>query len=987
MDLYELSVRIKGDVRPLISAQDEAVRKSKKAGADSGREYHNSLRKELLEGIARAFDNVERQLEESSNKAGAEGSKAGRKYADNFAKGAKAASTSLSSAGNAMTVGVTLPAIAFFKKATDASSNLAEASNKIKVVFGTASTSVSDFARNATRALGLSTRAAYEYSSSFGSIVQASGLAEKESAKMALALTKLSADLASFHNTDIKTAAEKLRSGLVGETEPLRQFGVLLSENAVKAEALAMGFKAVAGQFTEGEKVQARYNLIIKSTAKAQGDFARTSHEYANQARITGGEFENLASEIGSSFKELAKELMPEASQAFRDATKWLQSLSAEQREALMQWTKFAIVIGPALKALGLLASTVSGVATAWTAVKTAADLAKVAQEGAAGASTGAGLAGGAARLFGLGGVIGGGLFGAGYMAKKAIDFDAQRMADSSKFRGAFADEKERRATTALLAALQAESDAGNKNPQGSVFKRLMTNNVRSRPGQTPGSSRDVLIGQDLINENLLKPMIHRVWSEFVQKSNKPKNLLPSVKPTIGRPAPMGGEISGDGGGFRPMNPFGKGVSVIEESAAKSRLAAQDISDNLKRMLLDMREALIEPKGEVGKLNKMMRYGELGSFSKDQIHKLYETARQVDFKSSERANLTAFAEHWRTVFADGKQYLEEARAGAKDWMKSTLSELTAVEGAEKSNLALVKAQLVERGKMLTVWEKMRILSAAHAKDQQEMADQTDRLRTSYQAWWREIFNDAKKQGQEQTRRRLESARDAAMSLRGEFASYGLNERAQIHWVGIAESLGQGATEADRLRTGLEKIRPVLGQIASATEGVERTMTGFVEDIFGKGLGDALNTLPRRFAQVFGQIAQEAVLAQARAGVSNWIASVAGGRPKSSGTGALMSLGSLGAIFGTGMQIQGMLKGKRAGGGPVTRGMGYMVGEHEPEVFVPDSNGQIYNQSQLAAAGGINVTINLAVPDTSSQASRQQVAALVASEVKRALRNR
>lgn len=93
---------------------------------------------------------------------------------------------------------------------------------------------------------------------------------------------------------------------------------------------------------------------------------------------------------------------------------------------------------------------------------------------------------------------------------------------------------------------------------------------------------------------------------------------------------------------------------------------------------------------------------------------------------------------------------------------------------------------------------------------------------------------------------------------------------------------------------------------------------------------------------------------------------------------------------TALQIPGMIKGKRAGGGPVLGGMGYVVGEKEPEVFVPDSNGQIYNQAQLAGMGGggtVNLTINVSVPDASSQASRQQVASMIASEVQRALRNR
>ena len=99
-------------------------------------------------------------------------------------------------------------------------------------------------------------------------------------------LLRLGADLASFNNLEVGDALDKLRSGLTGEAEPLRELGVLLSEDAVQAEALASGLAESTKAITEADKVQARYNLILKQTATAQGDFARTSTGLANAQRI-----------------------------------------------------------------------------------------------------------------------------------------------------------------------------------------------------------------------------------------------------------------------------------------------------------------------------------------------------------------------------------------------------------------------------------------------------------------------------------------------------------------------------------------------------------------------------------------------------------------------------------------------------------------------------------------------------------------------------
>src|SRR3546814_20116561 len=93
---------------------------------------------------------------------------------------------------------------------------------------------------------------------------------------MSQIFAQLAQDLVSFYNVDTETAIQKLRSGLSGESEPLRDFGVFLTEANVKAKALEMGLTGVGDELTEQAKILARYQLVLEATKNAQGDVARS---------------------------------------------------------------------------------------------------------------------------------------------------------------------------------------------------------------------------------------------------------------------------------------------------------------------------------------------------------------------------------------------------------------------------------------------------------------------------------------------------------------------------------------------------------------------------------------------------------------------------------------------------------------------------------------------------------------------------------------
>lgn len=200
----------------------------------------------------------------------------------------------LAAAGGVVALGGAL--VAF----TQDASAVQEAANKVDVVFGGAAQRVKDFADTSARSLGVARVDALGYSGTLGTILKGSGLTEDASADMSTQLVTLAADMASFNNIPIDQALEKIRAGLVGESEPLRTVGVLLSEAAVKQEAYATGIAAVGSDLTDQQKVQARYSLILKQTADTQGDFARTSDTLANQQRILGAEWKNLRATLGT---------------------------------------------------------------------------------------------------------------------------------------------------------------------------------------------------------------------------------------------------------------------------------------------------------------------------------------------------------------------------------------------------------------------------------------------------------------------------------------------------------------------------------------------------------------------------------------------------------------------------------------------------------------------------------------------------------------
>ncbi|HXH06096.1 MAG TPA: hypothetical protein VNI83_05835, partial [Vicinamibacterales bacterium] len=193
------------------------------------------------------------------------------------------------------------------RTALSASSNLAEQQDFARRIFGASTRVVQEYA---DKALGLARDQAFEAAAGIGSLIKPLVGSAEESARLSVQLTKLGVDLASIKNARVEDTLTAIRAGLVGETEPLRRYAVLLNAAKVEQEALRQTGKASAAQLTEGEKVLARVALILREAAYAQGNYADTISSSANQEREAQKNFRNTAILIGDTLQPAYRELL-----------------------------------------------------------------------------------------------------------------------------------------------------------------------------------------------------------------------------------------------------------------------------------------------------------------------------------------------------------------------------------------------------------------------------------------------------------------------------------------------------------------------------------------------------------------------------------------------------------------------------------------------------------------------------------------------------
>ena len=203
---------------------------------------------------------------------------------------------------------ITAGIVRFGKSAIDAASDLQEWQNVVDVAFGNAKDQANQLADIAIKKFGVSGLAAKKMAGTFMAMADGVGLANDAGAKMAIQLTGLSADMASFYNTTTETTSNALEAIFTGQSRALKQFGVVMSEANLEAFRMARGITTAYSAMNEAQRVALRYNYVLSVTRNAQNDYARTAMSWANQMRLLTNNWNVLITKVGQG---LMKVLVP----------------------------------------------------------------------------------------------------------------------------------------------------------------------------------------------------------------------------------------------------------------------------------------------------------------------------------------------------------------------------------------------------------------------------------------------------------------------------------------------------------------------------------------------------------------------------------------------------------------------------------------------------------------------------------------------------
>lgn len=252
--------------------------------------------RKVQDALRDTTDAIERETRKWDRVAGASSDAMRDKFTGAF--------KAISAAAVAAKVGQAL--LDFGKDAIQAASDLEEVQNVVDVTFGDGAAKIESWAKAAGAQFGLTETQAKRFTSTLGAMMKSAGLAGTEIVSMSTDLAGLAADMASFYNLDFDEAFQKIRSGISGETEPLKQLGINMSTVNLEAFAMTQGITKAFDQMSQGEQIMLRYQYLMQATADAQGDFARTSDGYANSVRKFETNLENLKATMGKPLLDAA---------------------------------------------------------------------------------------------------------------------------------------------------------------------------------------------------------------------------------------------------------------------------------------------------------------------------------------------------------------------------------------------------------------------------------------------------------------------------------------------------------------------------------------------------------------------------------------------------------------------------------------------------------------------------------------------------------
>lgn len=270
----------------------------------------------------------------------------------------------------------------FIKQGVSLASDLQEVQNVVDTTFGDGAEQIYSWSEAAAESFGMSSLQAQNFNGTLGAMLKSMGLTDDAVLKMSTDMVGLAGDMASFYNLDVETAFEKIRAGISGETEPLKQLGINMSVANLEAYALSQGIETAYDKMSQSEQAILRYNYLMSVTADAQGDFAKTSDSFANQQRILQLQWENLSASLGqkllpnlNNVLTTANEKLPQAERSIENIGRILGTVTEfalENHEAILGVTTAYATFQGLSKAGTFISSLVSAFKKLTTATKAA---------------------------------------------------------------------------------------------------------------------------------------------------------------------------------------------------------------------------------------------------------------------------------------------------------------------------------------------------------------------------------------------------------------------------------------------------------------------------------------------------------------------------------------------------------------------------------------------------------------------------------------
>ncbi|MCW5939915.1 MAG: hypothetical protein KIS64_09695 [Fimbriimonadaceae bacterium] len=917
------------------------------------------------------IDELEASLDEAERKAGEKGRSVAQRFSKELVAGARRL-------GDAMSLALTLPLTAGLAKAVKASSDLGEAQNAAVQVFKRAIGVIDQFAAVSARSFAVSSRAAYEHAATLGSIFKASGLAERAAAEMSVRTVQLAADLASLKNLRVEDALEKLRSGLVGQIEPLRSVGVLLSEQVLTRRAQLEGFDAEYKKLSEGAKVYVRYKEVLAQTADAHGDIGRTSGELANSQRILAAEWEDVSAKLGENFLPVAKEAVG----WIRRIAETIGGMDDGQRKAFGYTLVALAAAGPVLSGLARLAQ-------AWAAVQAAATAAAAAQ--ATAAAAGAAGAGGALARFGAIGRVGaaGAGLALGYGVSEAVFGHLGRAAD---------EDLKRRVVAAAEEYNRLRASGPARLEDSRLFMEILGR--PRRDGLAQGLLPPGMQGQrgdpryDALSRAVLAAADELHGAPRSAPSQSELRIDPSVFGPIGgggrkqKASKTTGRASGKprGGGYEPLDPFGKEFVevVLHDPELEARKAANEAMVRLQERMTEQTrrtrleaEALVAVRDEdrIALLNFGKEFDKLTSDENRRLVSELAGAERLYRAHRDRADAESQA----------RDEAERRNRQASVAVQDELARLSDLLGLTRRLSEAERAMAVARRSGAPPLAAGILRALGEAADQKKAKEKIDQsLQGRFLLFGLPVPRDWAVRGLEEEKRLREAAEgrfeEAMQRLAERSSSLGpASEAYRYRLERLASAFGVGKTEAERMADGMERAQRVMEEtlrverIEEARQALER-LTQTVEDRFMALLDGVLRTGFRSFfadvmagfRQMLADMAREWLLSQVRRGVAGLLGGLVGtvfGAPSSSG--------GRGVGGGSGLLLLNAPGGNVAPPGVLSEGGG-------GGALVPAGPGW--------SAGGVTVVVNVSTPDARSfLASEGQVAEAMGRAASRAVR--